>query len=100
MGRKTTLGNSITEAGFLDGSSCITCHARAGIHLDQQNKANFFALSVFVKDLSDYGYGLSAHAAPNQAWFNNDDNAGSLNILQTDFVWGFFNANPLVTSTK
>lgn len=95
MGRKTVLGNSITEAGFMDGSSCITCHARAGIHVEN-GKANFFRLSVFTKNLSDYGYGLSAHSIPNSAWFHHDDNAGSLDVLQTDFVWGFFNANPIV----
>lgn len=98
MGRRTTLGNSITEAGFMDGSSCITCHARAGINL-QNNQANFFRLSVFTKNLSDYGYALSADSIPNQAWFHHDDNTGSLDVLQTDFVWGFFNANPIVTSS-
>ncbi|MDB0573997.1 hypothetical protein LBW59_25020 [Ralstonia solanacearum] len=30
MGRKTVLGNAITEAGFMNNSSRITCHARAG----------------------------------------------------------------------
>jgi hypothetical protein len=98
MGRSTVLGNSITEAGFMDGSSCITCHARAGINLNN-NQANFFRLSVFTKNLSDYGYSLSAHNIPNPAWFHHDDNSGSLDVLQTDFVWGFFNANPIVTSS-
>ena len=94
MGRKTLLGNSITEAGFMNGSSCITCHARAGIHVEQ-NKANFFRLSVFEKDLSDYGYALSAHGNPNPEWYYHDDNTGTLDVLQTDFVWGFLNANPI-----
>jgi hypothetical protein len=94
MGRKTLLGNSITEAGFMNGSSCITCHSRAGIHVEQ-NKANFFRLSVFEKNLSDYGYSLSAHGIPNPEWYHHDDNAGSLDVLQTDFVWGFLNANPI-----
>jgi len=94
MGRKTLLGNSITEAGFMNGSSCITCHSRAGIHVEQ-NKANFFRLSVFEKNLSDYGYSLSAHGIPNPEWFHHDDNTGSLDVLQTDFVWGFLNANPI-----
>lgn len=98
MGRKTALGNSITEAGFMNNVSCVTCHARAGIHLDQ-TKANFFRLSVFSKDLSDYGYALSVHSIPNPAWFHNDNNIGTLDVLQVDFVWGFFNANPIVTKT-
>lgn len=96
MGRKTVLGNSITEAGFIDGSSCITCHARAGAHINQKGGVDYFHLSVFTKNLSDYGYGLSAHSIPNPAWFHDDSNSGNLEVLQTDFVWGFFNANPLV----
>jgi len=100
MGRRTALGNSITEAGFMNNVSCVTCHARAGVHLEQDKdkiKANFFRLSVFTKDLSDYGYGLSAYGSPNPAWFHNDNNIGTLDVLQLDFVWGFLNAKPLVT---
>ena len=96
MGRKTVLGNSITEAGFMNRVSCATCHARAGIHLEQ-DKANFFRLSVFNKSLSEYGYAQSVHGTPNPAWFHNDNNIGTLDVLQVDFVWGFFNANPVVT---
>jgi hypothetical protein len=94
MGRHTLLGNSITEAGFMNGSSCITCHARAGVHVDGSG-TTFLRLSVFEKDLSDYGYGSSAHGVPNPAWFHNDNNAGTLDVLQADFVWGFLNAQPL-----
>ncbi len=95
MGRKTFLGNSITEAGFMNGSSCITCHARAGFHPEQSNKNPFLRLSVFTHNLSDFGYGLSAHGIPDPAWFHTDNNAGSLDVLQTDFVWGFLFAQPL-----
>ncbi|WP_259664036.1 MULTISPECIES: hypothetical protein [Rhizobium] len=31
-GVPTQLGNSVTEAGFADTSSCITCHARAAVN--------------------------------------------------------------------
>lgn len=95
MGRKTLLGNSITEAGFMNGSSCITCHARAGANVNSKGEVNYFHLSVFTKNLSDYGYGTSAHGAPNPAWFHDDDNDGTLEVLQTDFVWGFLFAKPL-----
>ncbi|WP_231654666.1 hypothetical protein [Ralstonia solanacearum] len=98
MGRKTVLGNSITEAGFMNNSSCITCHARAGIHV-KRDKANFVRLSVFNKDQSDYGYALSYHGIPNPAWFHNDNAKGTLDVLQVDFVWGFLNARSLVAPT-
>ncbi|MHA6892086.1 hypothetical protein [Ralstonia pseudosolanacearum] len=98
MGRKTVLGNSITEAGFMNNSSCVTCHARAGIHVER-DQASFFRLSVFNKDQSDYGYQLSYHGIPNPAWFHNDNNSGTLDVLQVDFVWGFLNASPVAAPT-
>ena len=37
----------------MDGSSCITCHARAGIHVDEKGKGyTFFKLGVFENSLS------------------------------------------------
>ena len=105
MGRATILGNSVTEAGFMDGSSCITCHARAGIHVQANADIStlgdgdftFFKLGVFENSLSDYGYGRSAHGIPNKNWFHDSAQPPSLNVLQTDFVWGFLFAKPLVT---
>ena len=107
-GRPTLLGNSITEAGFMSQSSCISCHSRAGIHIQWQPDptgpgpvtvkpvANFFRLGVFSRQLSDYGYQQSVHGIPNPNWFHNDDSSASLDVLQTDFVWGFLFASPLV----
>lgn len=95
-GRPTFLGNSITEAGFMDGSSCVSCHARAGIHITRDDKPNFFKLSVFENSLSDYGYARSAHGIPNENWYNDSDTPPSLDVLQTDFIWGFLFAKELV----
>lgn len=96
MGRSTFLGNSVTEAGFMDGSSCITCHSRAGIHINAQGKADFFKLSVFDLSLSDYGYAKSVDGIPNENWFNDSDMPPTLQVLQTDFIWGFLFAKELV----
>ncbi len=38
-GRPTIVGNSITEAGFVSTSSCITCHARASIGAVPRSKS-------------------------------------------------------------
>lgn len=95
-GRRTLLGNSITEAGFMDGSSCVTCHSRAGIHVTADGKPNFFKLSVFINSLSDYGYAKSADGIPNKNWFHNSDMPPALDVLQTDFVWGFLFAKEIV----
>ena len=114
-GRPTFLGNSVTEAGFLDGSSCITCHARAGSDKlgpgprirGSDGKVEYrppgepgLPLGVFVNDLSDFGYGKSAYGVPNPAWFHESNQPQSLRVLQTDFVWGFLRAAPIVTSKE
>lgn len=111
-GRSNMLGNSITEAGFMDGSSCITCHARAGIKvtpvpkdkalacgnpvLDGKYCYTFFGLGVFENSLSDFGYARSAHGIPNPDWYYANATPPTLNILPVDFVWGFLFASPLV----
>lgn len=111
-GRATFLGNSITEAGFMDGSSCITCHARAGIKVWPQYKDRklacsnpvlngaycytFFGLGVFENNVSEFGYARSAHGIPNQSWFYDSATPPDLGVLQTDFIWGFLFAQPLV----
>lgn len=93
MGRPTYLGHSVTEAGFMNGSSCITCHSRAGTNAKGPAPP---PLGVFVNDLGDFGYGKSAHGIPNQAWYHQSRQPPGLLVLQTDFVWGFLFAQKLV----
>lgn len=102
-GHPTFLGHSVTEAGFVNGSSCISCHARAGtdaqgpFHLDTSAAGHStFPLSVFLNTLGDFGYGRSPSGVPNPAWFNQSNQPPTLQVLQTDFVWGFLFARPIV----
>jgi hypothetical protein len=111
-GRPTMLGNSITEAGFMDGSSCMTCHARAGIRVKPQAGAKkqacenpilggdycytFFGLGVFENNVSDFGYSRSAHGTPEPNWYYQSATPPDLNVMQVDFAWGFLFASPLV----
>lgn len=94
-GRPTHLGNSVTEAGFMDGSSCVSCHSRAGIGISNK-QAEFFKLSVFNLTVSDYGYAKSVNGIPNPNWFNESSSPPELTVLQTDFIWGFLFAKPLL----
>ena len=90
MGRPSHLGNSVTEAGFVSTSSCMTCHARASVVAGGGTTPTLQApLSVFENELSDTGYLPSAHGVPNPDWFNRSAQPPSLQALQTDFVWGF-----------
>ena len=95
-GRATILGNSVIEGGFMDGSSCITCHARAGLHVRQDGSATMFNLGVFSNALSDFGYQRSHFGVPSEDWFLSSNRPPALQVLQTDFTWGFFHARPVV----
>ncbi|EJN14287.1 hypothetical protein PMI42_02134 [Bradyrhizobium sp. YR681] len=92
MGRPTHLGNSVTEAGFVTSSSCMTCHSRAST-----NAAGTvpLPLGVFENGLTESGYLPSATGTPNPAWFNKSGQPPTQLALQTDFVWGFLFANPI-----
>ena len=96
MGRAGHLGNSVTEGGFVSTSSCMTCHARAGA---TTNGTIPPALGVFENAMSDSGYLPSSFGLPNPSSYNRDGQPPSLQVLQTDFVWGFLNANSLSPPT-
>jgi len=114
QGRATHLGNSITEAGFMSQSSCVGCHSRAGVAMKISKEtdagllfqgggdtflvsesADFFHLGVFEPALSEFGYEQSHEGTPVHDWFYDDNSDFELQVLQTDFVWGFLNAKPL-----
>jgi hypothetical protein len=95
MGRAIHLGNSVTEAGFVSTSSCMTCHARASVASDgaKSPALRLPALGVFENGLSDSGYLPSSLGIPVPDWFNRNAQPPSVLALQTDFVWGFLAAN-------
>lgn len=89
MGNPTLLGNSITEAGFTTTSSCISCHARAGVNLQGTIPP---ALGVFINEITEHGYLQSTRGVPNPEWYNASRQPPAQVVLQTDFVWGVLNA--------
>ncbi len=91
-GRETLVGNSVTEAGFLSSSSCMTCHSRAAV-----NDEGTAALGVFLSRLGEDGYAQGSTGLPDPNWFYSSSSSPSLEALQTDFVWGILFANPLAT---
>lgn len=96
-GRPTLLGNSVTEAGFVNSASCLTCHARAAVTAE-----GLPAFAIFTDRLSDAGLAESVNGAPVPGWFSVDAFFGQAGqretqrmlALQTDFVWGFRFACP------
>jgi hypothetical protein len=95
-GRPTHLGNSVTEAGFVTSSSCMTCHSRASTNAGGTVP---LPLGVFVNGLTESGYLPSANGIPNDAWYYKSGQPPTLQALQTDFVWGFLLANPIQPPT-
>ncbi len=101
MGRSTRLGNSITEGGFMNTSSCISCHARASVAVtgDADNPLSV-PLGVFQYDvLNEVGYQQSDNGIPDKDWYHGSGFQPRLQALQTDFIWGMpFFVKPLATA--
>jgi len=91
-GVPTRVGNSITEAGFVETSSCMTCHSRSAVNA--AGRANYGAgflappNPTVCPQTPDQPF-CSPNGSPNPAWFWN--NLGQTNqsilALQTDFVF-------------
>ena len=77
-GIPTLLGNSVTEKGFADSSSCMTCHSRASVTASGSDAQG----AGFVGNASPNG-------TPNPAWFWNNAGKSSqtMKAFQSDFVW-------------
>ncbi len=90
-GFATRLGNSVTEGGFVSTSSCISCHARAG--LTSAGTAGPLGLGVFINELSEAGYLQSSMGVPLPGWYHGSAQPPALKVLQSDFVWGFLAAS-------
>jgi hypothetical protein len=89
FGRPTILANSVIEEGFQDTSSCMTCHAKAGIGPRLRRSLEKNMLPVFASDLPPVGdIGL-----PNPEWFfGKGTMPPNRKYLQFDFVWSTIRA--------
>ena len=88
-GVPTHLGNSVTEAGFDDTSSCITCHSRASVTSTGKFVTPAGFLDPPIQAVCPRGSPCSPNGAPNPAWFWNNPGQpnASMAALQTDFIW-------------
>jgi hypothetical protein len=82
-GRAILLGNSITEAGFVQTSSCMTCHAQASVD----------STGLFNQTLGFTPNGQSTNGPLQPSWFyNTNSNPWTVTYFPIDFVWGIFDA--------
>jgi hypothetical protein len=89
-GVPTLLGNSVTEGGFVNSASCMTCHAQAAVNGDGHPALANIGAS---RRLNLIGYNQVENGAPDPAWFFLANN--TYLALQTDFVWGILHAKSL-----
>ena len=83
-GQTLLLGNSITEDGFVRGSSCITCHSQAGF--DGTGSPN--------PTIGFTSYGQSLRGSPDPMWmWDTSVNPPAMAYMQADFVWAVFRAS-------
>ncbi|HEX3658224.1 MAG TPA: hypothetical protein VHV55_20720 [Pirellulales bacterium] len=85
-GRPLLLGNSVTEDGFVQSASCITCHARAAVTSCGAKSFPVFGekatLPLAVSGADTY------NGVPDPNWyFLETGKMTTLLNLQTDFVW-------------
>ena len=66
-GRPTIVGNSITEAGFVSTSSCITCHARASVGAPSQGQ-NHYPVPKPLSEFTDRGESYNGPVDPKWFW--------------------------------
>jgi hypothetical protein len=90
-GVPTRLGNSVTEDGFADTSSCMTCHSRSAFNATGRPAldAGFITSPDPAVCPGGNQRPCSPSGTPNPAWFWNNPGQPnqSLLALQTDFVF-------------
>ena len=97
-GSPVFLGSSVSEAGFVPTSSCMTCHSRAAI----------LGLSTETYGLLPYYNGgfapnetQSFFGVPDSNWYYSANDPMRRWAVQTDFVWAIpLNANSLFATAN
>jgi len=89
-GSPVILGASVTEGGFVNTASCMSCHVQAGANA---NGPNFNTVGGTMS-LSLDGIGTVTNGAPESSVFFQPGTV-QLSTARSDFVWGVLNANPL-----
>ncbi|WP_375414815.1 hypothetical protein [uncultured Bradyrhizobium sp.] len=90
-GVPTLLGNSVTENGFVNTSSCMSCHSRASVLASGEDAqgAGFIDPPVAALCPSGPNASCSPNGTPNPTWFWNNPGQPNqtMKAMQTDFIW-------------
>lgn len=90
-GVPTGTGATITEGGFVNSASCMTCHSQASTDGNGNPGAGGSVGASWRLNL--FGFGQVEMGAPNLSWFFNPGTSAPYNSMQYDFIWGILNAS-------
>jgi hypothetical protein len=97
-GSPILVGNSVTEAGFVQTASCMTCHARAAVQATPQGPNG---LSPYPGIAGFTPEGQSYNGTPNPNWYYSGNDPVRRWAVQTDFVWAIpFKANAVASTQQ
>lgn len=103
-GEPLLVGNSVTEGGFVQTASCMTCHSRAAVDAAGKNAFPTFGevqpLPLQSGSPEPYQTQFTTHnGTPIPSWYSHMTGQSSVPLFrQTDFVWAIpFRAKPAKT---
>ncbi|MBU1188567.1 MAG: hypothetical protein KKC01_06005 [Gammaproteobacteria bacterium] len=89
-GVPTGTGATITEGGFVNSASCMTCHSQAS--MDSQGNPGVGGAVGASWRLNLFGFGQVEMGAPQLSWFFYPGTSSPYAAMQFDFIWGILNA--------
>ena len=95
-GMPTHAGQSITEGGFVNSASCMTCHSQAGPDATGNPGVPGIGAS---NDLNLFGLSQTVNGAPDPDWFY-ATGTNQMRVLPMDMVWGMLNASCVAPKGK
>ncbi len=89
------LGASVTEGGFVNSASCMTCHSTATT--DEYGNPGMASVGS-ISRMNLLGFTEGVTGAPQEAWFFNFGSP-MYDAMPVDFVWGILNAACVTDAT-
>jgi hypothetical protein len=89
-GVPTGTGATVTEGGFVNSASCLTCHSQASMNAQGTPGAGGSIGSDWRLNL--FGFGQVEMGSPDLAWFFYPGTSDPFAAVQFDFIWGILGA--------
>lgn len=90
-GVPTGTGATVTEGGFVNSASCMTCHSQAST--DETGGPGVGGSVGASWRLNLFGFGQVEMGSPELGWFFYPGTESPYAAVQYDFIWGILNAS-------